>query len=84
MNKKPTIKELIEMFNSCTDELKITEEDTEKNLIEIGVDSIVFISVIVKLEETYDFDFPDEKLTMLELDSISHIMDVINEILEDS
>ena len=82
MNKVPTIQEIVELFNSCTKEIQITEEDAEKNLSEIGVDSIDFISVIVKLEETYDFEFPDEELTMLEMDSLSKILDVMNKVSE--
>ena len=79
---KPSINEIIDIINSCSEDVKITENDKEKSLNELGIDSIDFISVIVKLEETFGFEFPDEKLTMLEIDSVSKIVALIDKLLE--
>ena len=45
-----------------------------------SIDSIGFISIIVKLEETYGVEFPDDKLIMSELDSAAEILNVMQEI----
>lgn len=77
---KLKIKDIIDTINSCFDGVIITESDADKKLDELGIDSIGFISIIVKLEETYGFEFPDDKLIMSELDSAAEILNVMQEI----
>ena len=77
---KLKIKDIIDTINSCFDGLIITESDADKKLDELGIDSIGFISIIVKLEETYGVEFPDDKLIMSELDSAAEILNVMQEI----
>ena len=75
---KPSTTELINTINSCLKKTKITKDNIDKDLLEMGIDSVEFISVIVKLEETYDFEFPDEKLTMAEMHSVRGIIAIIH------
>ncbi len=77
---KLKIKDIIDTINSCFDGVIITESDADKKLDELGIDSIGFISIIVKLEETYGVEFPDDKLIMSELDSAAEILNVMQEI----
>jgi acyl carrier protein len=75
----PTVEEVIKIINSCSSGTPLTESDADKNLFELGIDSIDLISAVVKLEETYKIEFPDEKLIASELDSVSKIISIINE-----
>lgn len=75
----PSINDLINVINSCFKKTIITEDDADRDLLELGLDSIDFIALIVKLEESYDFEFPDEKLTMLGALSVRNILKIIDE-----
>ena len=46
----------------------------------LGMDSIIFISVVIALEEEFDIEIPDEKLSLNEMNTIAKIMDVISSI----
>lgn len=81
--KKPHLKEIVEIINSCLDDSVLTLADSDKELINFGMDSITFVSIIVKIEEFYDFQFPDDKLTLADCASISKIYKIINKIFKD-
>ncbi len=81
--EKPSIINVVEIINSCIENAVITESNYEDSLIELGVDSIEFIAIIVELEKTFNIEFPDDRLSILELESVSKIIQVICEILED-
>ena len=44
------------------------------------MDSITFIQIIVKLEETFDCEIPDSKLLISEMDTVQKIFDVLQEL----
>ncbi|NBJ90142.1 phosphopantetheine-binding protein [Acutalibacter sp. 1XD8-36] len=41
------------------------------------MDSITFVSLVVSLEDAFDFEFPDDKLIMSEANTISGLKDII-------
>lgn len=49
--RKPELNEIIEIVNSFSEDVKIDEEETEKSIVDLGVDSLVFVSFIVEIEE---------------------------------
>ena len=51
----------------------ITEDDYNKNLQDMGLDSMQFISLIVSLEEKYNFEFEDNMLVFSEMSSVKMI-----------
>ena len=58
----------------------ILSNQLEEDLSLLGMDSIIFISVVIALEEEFDIEIPDEKLTLNEMNTIAKIMDVISSI----
>ena len=49
--RKPELNEIIEIVNSFSEDVKVSEEEAEKSLVDLGIDSLVFVSFIVELEE---------------------------------
>lgn len=78
--KEIEIDKVINVINKCTDGTQITNLDIDKSFSEIGIDSIVFIRIIVTLEEEFACEFPDSKLIMSELNTTQKIFNVIKEL----
>ena len=55
-------------------------EQLDENLADFGVDSIVFIQIIVCLEEQFECEIPDEKLIFSEMNTINKIYMVLKDI----
>ena len=58
----------------------ILSNQLEEDLSLLGMDSVIFISVVIALEEEFDIEIPDEKLSLNEMNTIAKIMDVISSI----
>lgn len=65
------------------DQLHVTPEDFSTDLSELGVDSIMFIGIVVALEEAFDCEFPDSKLLPAEMKTIQDLVDVLQELYEE-
>lgn len=74
--KEITIESVLEIINSVQD-IKVTLDQCDDNLLELGMDSIKFIQLIVSLEEAFECEIPDEKLLLAEMNSVSKVMDVL-------
>jgi len=47
-----------------------------------GLDSIMFISIVVALEEAFEIEVPDEKLLITEMNTINKMLDVVSAAIE--
>lgn len=54
--------------------------DVERNLSEIGVDSISFVRIMIELEDIFGIEFPFEELVLSESGTISNICKTIKSI----
>ena len=54
-------------------EMNKFELNYEENLFDLGMDSIKYVNLIVKLEMYYNIEFNNEIMNMTEYDSISKI-----------
>lgn len=52
------------------------------DLSEHGMTSIIFIQIVVDLEETFDIEVPDEKLLMAEMGTLNKIINVVQDSLK--
>lgn len=77
--KEITINHILEIINE-SDNIEINAEQLEESLPNLGMDSITFIQIIVKLEETFDCEIPDSKLLISEMDTVQKIFDVLQEL----
>ena len=72
--------EILNVINTVL-EKPLSQDQAEVELSTIGVDSIIFIRIIVALEETFELEIPDEKLLITEMNTLSKIVDVITAVL---
>lgn len=49
----------------------------EKELIDLGIDSITFIKIIVKLENFFDFEFEEEDLNYQKFNQLNDVKEYI-------
>ena len=62
---------------------KITQEQVEDNLPNLGMDSITFIQIIVALEETFECEIPNEKILITEMNTVQKIIDVLQTLYDE-
>ena len=76
-----TLMDVINVINK-SENLKLSANQLEDNLSELGMDSITFIQIIVGLEEAFNCEIPDSKLLITEMDTVQKMYDVLREICE--
>jgi len=67
---------ILEIVNSVQD-MEVTVDQCDDDLLELGLDSIKFIQIIVSLEETFECEIPDEKLLLTEMNSVNKMFEVL-------
>ena len=67
---------ILEIVNSVQD-MEVTVDQCDDDLLEMGLDSIKFIQIIVSLEETFECEIPDEKLLLTEMNSVNKMFEVL-------
>lgn len=77
--KKVSFEKILCVINSL-ENIKITNEQLNASLPDLGMDSITFIQVIVGLEEMFDCEIPDSKLIISEMDTARKIYDLLQEL----
>lgn len=75
---KVRVEEIINIINSLG-EIKVSVDQIDNELFDLGMDSILFIQMVVALEEFYDCEIPDSKLLISELGTIRKIYVILNE-----
>ena len=79
--EKDMLNRVLKILNTNMDNVKVDVAQIDKDLSVIGMDSLVFIRVIVALVEEFDIEFADDKLLMSEMNSVSKILDVVADTL---
>lgn len=74
--KEITKEKILEIVNSAQD-MEVTVDQCDNDLLELGVDSIKFIQIIVSLEEAFECEIPDEKLLLTEMNSVNKMLEVL-------
>lgn len=66
-------------------EIQLDKESIEydQDLEELGMESIVFVKIIVALEMKYDIEFPDEDLLMSNMKSIRDFDRKVKKLIEE-
>ncbi len=78
---KENLDTIIDIINESITKTSLSLNDTDKNLNEL-MDSIEFVRTIVKLEEMFNVEIPDEYLLSQNLSSIRKIEKLINSIMK--
>lgn len=61
---------IIEILNSVIEDASFNHTDIDRDLKQLGMDSIAFITAIVRLEAEFGISMPDEYMLIEEMDSI--------------
>lgn len=80
--KEVTKEIILDIINENMEESVIASNQLNDDLYELGMDSIVFIQIIVKIEEIFECEIPDSKLLLSELNTVQKIYDVLQELYE--
>jgi acyl carrier protein len=57
---------------------QLNEDD---NLYELGLTSLTTVNIMLAIEDEFDIEFPDSKLTRQTFDSISSLVETVEELL---
>ena len=68
---------IAQILEKNIEEVKFDNKCYEKDLTELGMDSIVFIHMIVQIEDQFEIEIPDEYLILNKLNTISKIAEII-------
>ena len=80
--REDILDKVLKVLNANLENTEITFEQTEDDLSALGMDSIVFIRLVVALEEAFDIEIPDEYLLITEMNTLSKMTDVISTVLD--
>lgn len=69
--------QVVHILNTTINNVNFTES-TDIDLLELGVDSIMFIRIIIGLEDHFNIEIPDEYLLLTELNTVSKIVNLIS------
>ena len=72
--------DVIKIINETIESIGFTEEQADADLTKLGVNSISFIQIIVRIEELFGCEIPDSKLLMAEMNTLNKILEVLREI----
>ncbi len=71
-----TKEKILEIINSIQD-VQVTLDQCNDDLLNLGLDSIKFIQIIVALEESLQCEIPEDKLYLTEMNSVNKMLEVL-------
>lgn len=77
--KNITTENVLNAVNSLG-RIKLSNNQINDDLKDFGMDSLMFIQIIVKLEEYFECEIPDSKLLISEMDTVQKMFNVIMDI----
>lgn len=77
--KKVTMAQVLEIINK-TAKFSMTDDLEDTDLIDLGLDSIAFIQIVVRLEEEFECEIPDSKLLLTEMNTAGKIFSILEQL----
>ena len=77
MQNVEILEQLLEILNNNIEEKIISIDNLDEELSALGMNSIVFIQIIVAIEEKFNIEVPDDKLLLTEMGTVNKMLDVI-------
>lgn len=81
MKNNVSVEEILSIINSILEDEVLTVSDVNKELKDIGLDSIKFVLLIVELENKYQIEIPDEYMLYSKMSTISEVQKIVNELV---
>ena len=72
----------VAMKESNKDSIAVTKEQADEDLATFGMDSLLFIRIIVALEAAFEIEYPDEFLLIAESNTINKLVSIVSCALE--
>lgn len=72
-------KKILEVVNANIENEKINLVQFEDDLSQLGMESIMFITIVVEIEEMFKIEIPDEYLLISEMNTITKMAEVVKE-----
>lgn len=69
---------IIDIINSNVKEVSISEDQSDKEFISLGINSSEFKCIISEIEETYSIKIPDDKRMINQIGTINKIVDIVH------
>ena len=83
MHDMVKVSEILDIINSILETSEITEKDINEDLSMLGMSSIMYISVVIAIEEKYNIEIPDEYLLNAEIGTVNKIFDIVTTVIEE-
>ena len=80
---KKTSMQIARIVENYLDEMILNSSDYDKELMNLGIDSMAFIHIVVEIEEYFGIEIPDEYLVMNEMSTVNKIVSVIMKLIVD-
>ena len=77
------LSEIINIINQVLKTSEITEKDINEDLSVLGITSIMFISIVLAIEEKYNIEIPDEYLLKTEIGTVNKILDIVTSVMKE-
>ncbi|WP_270564192.1 acyl carrier protein [Clostridium beijerinckii] len=78
--KEITIEKVLEIVNSIMEKVVVTKEELDDDLEAMGMNSIMFIRIVISFEEELECEVPDSKLLISEMNTVNKMFDVLTSI----
>ena len=82
MSNVVNVSEILDIINSILETSEITQNDINEDLSMLGINSIMFISIIIAIEEKYNIEIPDEYLLTAGIGTVNMIIDIVTTVIE--
>ena len=76
------ISDIIDIINSILETTQITPKDIYEDLSVFGLTSIMYISVVIAIEEKYNIEIPDEYLLNAEIGTVHKIFNLVTMVVK--
>lgn len=83
MNCLVQLSEILNIINRVLETSEITERDINEDLSVLGISSIMFISIVVAIEEKYNIEIPDEYLLTTGIGTVNKILDIVTSVMKE-
>lgn len=73
---------VIRILNKVIEGADITEKQSKKDLMKLGMDSYIFVNLIVCIEEEFKVEIPDGDLLMTKMNTVRKIVRVLEPLVQ--
>lgn len=78
--KQITVEAVLTVLNGILIDRVITPYQANEDLSEYGMDSMLFIQMVVSIEEEFECEIPDSKLLISEMNTVNKVIEVLKSI----